>query len=78
MRRSEQMSETFPFEVDYTTTFEQLEELRNKMLVFLKAERRDYLPSFDVVVVGMCSVRYMFDKLDFTSFQIFPTSNLCR
>jgi len=51
IRRSEQMSECFPFEVDYATTFEQLEALREKMLVFLKIERRDYLPSFDVTVV---------------------------
>lgn len=47
------MSETFPFEVAYETTFEQLELLRDKMLIFLKTERRDYQPSFDVVVVGM-------------------------
>lgn len=46
------MSESFPFDVDYGTTFEQLEALRDKMLIFLKAERRDFLPSFDVVVVG--------------------------
>jgi len=51
IRRSSQMSESFPFDVDYGTTFEQLEALRDKMLIFLKTERRDYLPSFDVVVV---------------------------
>ena len=53
MRRSEQMSESFPFEVDYNTSFEQLEALRERMLVFLKTERRDFLPSFDVVVIGV-------------------------
>jgi hypothetical protein len=47
------MSESFPFDVDYNTSFEQLEVLRGKMLVFLKAEKRDFLPAFDVVVVGM-------------------------
>jgi hypothetical protein len=49
------MSESFPFEVDYNTSFEQLETLRDRMLVFLKTERRDFLPSFDVVVIGVYS-----------------------
>jgi hypothetical protein len=48
------MSETFQFDVSYSTTFPQLETLREKMLEFVKAERRDYQPAFDVVVVGMC------------------------
>jgi hypothetical protein len=47
------MSETFPFDVAFETTFEQVEALRDKMLVFVKQQRRDFLPSFDVVVVGM-------------------------
>ncbi|KAL1748755.1 Mechanosensitive ion channel-domain-containing protein [Schizophyllum fasciatum] len=51
IRRSPQLSETFAFDVAYSTTFEQLEELRSRMIAFLKAERRDYLPSFDVNVV---------------------------
>jgi hypothetical protein len=55
------MSETFPFEVNYNTSFEQLEALRDRMLVFLKAERRDFLPSFDVAVIGMYSVLHQFD-----------------
>lgn len=44
------MSETFEFEVAYDTTFEQIEQLRTKMLEFVKTEGRDFLPSFDVVV----------------------------
>ncbi|KAF9460703.1 hypothetical protein BDZ94DRAFT_1169180 [Collybia nuda] len=44
------MSETFTFDVSYSTTFEDLERLREKMLAFVKAERRDYQPSFDVAV----------------------------
>lgn len=47
-----QMSETFEFDVAYSTTFEKIEALRGKMLAFVKAERRDFLPSFDVVVIG--------------------------
>ncbi|KDR75887.1 hypothetical protein GALMADRAFT_68503 [Galerina marginata CBS 339.88] len=44
------MSETFTFDVSYSTTFEDLERLREKMLAFVKAERRDYQPIFDVTV----------------------------
>ncbi|KAH9948995.1 Mechanosensitive ion channel-domain-containing protein [Amylocystis lapponica] len=51
MRRSPQMSESFVFDVAYATSFEQIEKLRELMLAFLKAERRDYLAIFDVTVV---------------------------
>ncbi|KAL0955922.1 hypothetical protein HGRIS_002114 [Hohenbuehelia grisea] len=51
MRRSPQMSETFKFDVHYSTSFEALEKLRENMLTFLVAERRDYQPIFDVSVV---------------------------
>ncbi|KAF8658295.1 hypothetical protein AX16_002066 [Volvariella volvacea WC 439] len=50
-RRSPQMSETFTFDVNYGTTFEDIELLRKKMLAFLENERRDYHPMFDVSVV---------------------------
>lgn len=46
------MSETFTFDVAYSTTFEDLEKLRDNMLEFVKAERRDFQPSFDVTVKG--------------------------
>ena len=36
----------------YSTSFEQIERLRELMLSFLKVERRDYQPIFDVYVVG--------------------------
>lgn len=48
IRRSPQMSETFTFDVAYSTSFEDLEKLRQKMLVFVTEERRDYHPAFDV------------------------------
>ena len=47
------MSETFAFDVAFDTTFEQVEALRDKMLAFVKSQSRDFLPSFDVVVVGV-------------------------
>lgn len=46
------MSETFKFEVSYKTSFRDLEKLREKMLEFLKEERRDFEPAFDVSVIG--------------------------
>jgi hypothetical protein len=47
------MSETFIFDVNYSTSFEDLERLRAKMLEFVKLERRDFQPVFDVTVKGM-------------------------
>ncbi|OSD01247.1 hypothetical protein PYCCODRAFT_1412753 [Trametes coccinea BRFM310] len=53
IRRSPQMSETFEFDVAYGTTFEQIERLRDVMISFLKTERRDFQPAFDVYVVDI-------------------------
>ncbi|KAF9475543.1 hypothetical protein BDN70DRAFT_813949, partial [Pholiota conissans] len=44
------MSETFTFNVNYSTTFEDLEKLRARMLAFVESERRDYQPVFEVKV----------------------------
>jgi small-conductance mechanosensitive channel len=52
IRRSPQMSEPFVFSVAYETTFEQIEQLRKKMLDFVSENARDYQPSFDIVVSG--------------------------
>lgn len=48
------MSESFQFDVNYSTSFDQIEKLRAKMLAFVESQRRDYLPQFDVAVVGKC------------------------
>lgn len=53
IRRSGPISETFIFEVDFATDFKKLQELRDKMLIFLKTEARDYRATFDVVVDDM-------------------------
>lgn len=50
------MSETFSFDVNFGTTFEELEKLRDKMLAFVKEERRDYQPVFDVTVKGLSAI----------------------
>ncbi len=47
IRRSGPIAETFVFEVDFVTTFEKLQELRSRMLKFLKAEGRDFMQIFD-------------------------------
>jgi small-conductance mechanosensitive channel len=47
------MSESFVFNVAYSTTFEDLERLRAKMLEFVTRERRDYHPVFDVTIQGL-------------------------
>ncbi|KAI0256318.1 hypothetical protein BJV78DRAFT_1117812 [Lactifluus subvellereus] len=47
------MSESFTFEVGYSTTFEQIEKLRGLMLGFVQSERRDFQPLFDIAVVDI-------------------------
>lgn len=46
------MSESFKFDVAYSTTFEEIEALRAKMLAFVQSETRDFLPVFDVTIDG--------------------------
>ncbi|PLW44188.1 hypothetical protein PCANC_13439 [Puccinia coronata f. sp. avenae] len=48
IRRSGPISEKFSWDVNFNTSFEKIEQLRSKMLDFLKAERRDYTTAFDV------------------------------
>lgn len=49
-RRSGPIFESVTFDVDFGTTFEQIEALRARMLAFVEAERRDYLPVCDFTV----------------------------
>ena len=57
------MSESFTFDVQYSTTFEQIERLRSLMLGFVQSERRDYQPLFDIVVLGTCQDRSITDSI---------------
>ncbi|RXK40282.1 serine/threonine protein kinase [Tremella mesenterica] len=50
VRRSGATSESFIFEVDFETSFETLQELRGRMLRFVKDNSRDFQPVFDVTV----------------------------
>jgi len=49
VKKSCKLSSLF-VDVAFDATFEQIEELRSRMLAFVKAERRDFLPLFDVTV----------------------------
>jgi small-conductance mechanosensitive channel len=51
VRRSGPTSESFSFDVSFDTNFEQIQALRERMLKFLAANKRDYLGTFDVNVV---------------------------
>ncbi|KAI0785645.1 Mechanosensitive ion channel-domain-containing protein [Abortiporus biennis] len=64
IRRSPQMSEPFTFDVAYSTTFEQIEKLRELMIGFLKSERRDYQAIFDVTVVDIPEQEKMTLRVD--------------
>ena len=46
------MSETFLFDVRYSTSSQEIEKIRQKMFEFVKFERRDFQPVFDVMVKG--------------------------
>lgn len=64
IRRSGPIAETFVFEVDFVTTFEKLQELRSRMLKFLKAEGRDFMQIFDVIVDDLPAQGKMVLKAD--------------
>ncbi|KAG8700445.1 hypothetical protein FRC08_004705 [Ceratobasidium sp. 394] len=64
IRRSAPMSETFVFDVAYDTEFEQIEALRRAMLSFVQSQRRDYLPTFDVIVSDIPDQEKMTLKAD--------------
>ncbi|KAI0699236.1 hypothetical protein BC835DRAFT_1268062 [Cytidiella melzeri] len=61
---STKMSEPFTFDVSFSTSFEQIERLRELMISFLNSERRDFLPQFDVFVVDIPGQEKMTLKAD--------------
>ncbi|EGG03241.1 uncharacterized protein MELLADRAFT_65659 [Melampsora larici-populina 98AG31] len=50
IRRSGAISESFTWDVDFNTSFDMIEALREKMLAFLRTERREFVPSIDISV----------------------------
>ncbi|WVQ85247.1 hypothetical protein IAT38_007412 [Cryptococcus sp. DSM 104549] len=64
IRRSGPIAEEFTFEVAFDTSFEALQALRSKMIKFLKANSRDYMPVFDVTVDDMPAQGKMVLKAD--------------
>ncbi|PWN51532.1 hypothetical protein IE53DRAFT_386088 [Violaceomyces palustris] len=51
LRRSGPIEETFKFSVAFNTSFQQIEQLRAKMVHWLDGEKRDFLPGLDISVV---------------------------
>ncbi|GAA5946137.1 hypothetical protein JCM3765_000131 [Sporobolomyces pararoseus] len=49
-RRSGPIWESFVFDVDFSTSFEKIEALRERMLEFLESEKRDFIPSIDISI----------------------------
>jgi hypothetical protein len=49
-RRSGPTSETVTWDVDFSTSFEAIESLRQHMLDFVETERRDFRPECDITV----------------------------
>ncbi|KDQ51187.1 hypothetical protein JAAARDRAFT_73829 [Jaapia argillacea MUCL 33604] len=64
IRRSPHMSEPFKFDIDFGTPFDQLENLRDKMITFLKANSRDFFPVFDIVIMDIPDQKKMSLKVD--------------
>ncbi|TIA93991.1 hypothetical protein E3P81_00486 [Wallemia ichthyophaga] len=52
-RRSGSTSEEFIFNVFYDTSFDQIEDLRSRMLHFLKTERRDFIQECDINILDL-------------------------
>ncbi|CAE7191361.1 unnamed protein product [Rhizoctonia solani] len=72
IRRSGAMSETFTFDVAYDVEFEQIEALRSRMLAFVQSHRRDYQPTFDIVVSGTVFSYVLIFFTLFTSLEDIP------
>ncbi|KDN53590.1 hypothetical protein K437DRAFT_218746 [Tilletiaria anomala UBC 951] len=52
-RRSGPTIEKFQLEISYATTYQQLENLRAKMLLWLAEQDRDFLPGLDIQILDM-------------------------
>lgn len=51
--RSKQMSETIKLAVDFGTTFEDIQALKEEMVKFVQDNNRDYRPDFNIDVAGV-------------------------
>ncbi|KAM0747079.1 hypothetical protein T439DRAFT_359919 [Meredithblackwellia eburnea MCA 4105] len=50
IRRSGAIMEKFTWDVDFSTPFEKIEALRDRMLQFLEIEKRDFIPTINIAV----------------------------
>jgi hypothetical protein len=59
IRRSAAMLEVVKIDVDFGTTFEQIEQLRLEMLEFVKRESRDFFNAFDISIDSFAGLSKM-------------------
>ncbi|CCG83008.1 Serine/threonine protein kinase [Taphrina deformans PYCC 5710] len=59
VRRSAAMSETLNLDIDFDTTFEQIEALRTEMFDFIQRESRDFQQVFDITINDISSLSKM-------------------
>ncbi|KAI5794375.1 Mechanosensitive ion channel-domain-containing protein [Peziza echinospora] len=60
--RSRDMTEPIKVFIDYGTSFEDIQKLKDEMAVFLKDNPRDYLPDVDIVISSINNL----DKIELT------------
>jgi len=53
LRRSGPIEETINFDVPYSTTFEQIEQLRERMMEWIATQPRDYFPGLNVSIIDL-------------------------
>ncbi|CAD6886931.1 unnamed protein product, partial [Tilletia caries] len=59
LRRSGPIEETVNFEVPYSTTFEQIEQLRERMIEWIAAQPRDFFPGLNIAIVDLPGFKSM-------------------
>jgi|SRR5581483_9046888 len=63
IRRSGHMTDETFIEVDFYTSFEQIEALRKRMVEFLKTEERDFYPQLELTVEKLVKLRQILIKI---------------
>ncbi|KAK0559151.1 hypothetical protein OC844_004615 [Tilletia horrida] len=67
LRRSGPIEETITFDVPYSTTFEQIEQLRERMMEWIAQQPRDFFPGLNIAIIDLpefksmtlqCPIRY--------------------
>ncbi|KAE8212062.1 hypothetical protein CF327_g4258 [Tilletia walkeri] len=59
LRRSGPIEESIIFEVPYSTTFEQIEQLRERMMEWIAMQPRDFFPGLNIAIVDLPEFKSM-------------------